>query len=315
MQMFYLEKHKELILIKIFSDLHITKESISECRAIVREIIESEPQPNDELWFLGDTFHAKNARDKKLTAEELKCFVGILRDCNEHFNTVIWLDGNHDQITENLSLISFSKMLFPNVNVVGRTFDVVRNNKKIYLGHHMTEQSGEFVSDLNYKVKDLDKEYDLWLLGDNHKHMKLGKNGWHVGSARRVSFNEVDYGQPVFGILDLQTLKIDWKPLQSAIPMKRVESMAELKKVAQNGSQAQIQLVFKDFQTFIKNVDKLPDYEKKFHRFSIKHDYTKTYSKKTTKKKTQTFDEVFDKYLKTVKNERVRELILEVKNA
>lgn len=307
-------KGRVLTLIKIFSDLHITKESIPECKGIVEELCQEDQCHT--LWFLGDTFHSKNARDKRLYAEEIEFFVWMLRKFNERFTRVLWLDGNHDQVTETLSLISFSKMLFPNIEVVGRTHDLhyPTAKHKIYLGHHQSSESGEFVSDPKYKVADLDKGYDLWLLGDNHKHMKLGKSGYHIGSARRVSFNEVDYGRPVYGILDLKTLKIEFKPFQSAIPMQRVESMAELKKVAQNGSQAQIQLVFKSFQTFIKNVDKLPDFEKKFHKFSVKHDYTKTYGKKKNSKKVKSFDEIFDKYLETVKNKRVRELILEAKN-
>jgi hypothetical protein len=159
---------------------------------------------------------------------------------------------------------------------------------------------------MRYKIKDLAK-YDLALLGHDHKYQSFRDNVICLGSLRRVIFSESEYGSPKYAKIDSQTLEITFCDVKSAIPMIDV---SDIKKVAKIDSKTKLRLIFKSFEDFMANVNKLKDLEKKFIEFRVKHDYKQKKEKKTIKKvKTKTFEESFQKYLKTIKNKKIREFI------
>ena len=183
-------------------------------------------------------------------------------------------------------------------------------DKSFYLGHHFCDQSDEHYKDNRFKVAELSARFNICFTGHDHKFNQYAPNFINLGSIRRIHFGESDYGTPKYATLCLDTLKTELCEVKSAIPMVDANSMEEALKI---DSRAKLRLIFTDFETYMKNVNKLPELQKKFFKFKIKHDYITKVSKVRKKiKASKSFEEMFGEYLKKeVKNEEVKTLIEE----
>lgn len=282
-------------------DIHLKKSSLNEVKEIMEEVYYSQADKITEVWFLGDVI---NQSEKKPNPEILEYITKVFVDIINTGKTVVICIGNHEAFSDNSSTLDYLKHL--GVRLIYHHGVIKVEKKEIYLGHHFTSESDPHFRDMRYKIKDLEK-YDLALLGHDHKYQEFRDHVICLGSVRRIVFSESEYGSPKYLKIDSQMLKITPCEVKNAIPMVDISN---IKKVAEIDSQTKVRLIFKSFEDFIANVNKLKDLEKKFVEFRVKHDYKQKIEKKATKKvKTKTFEESFQKYLKTIKNKEVRAFI------
>lgn len=288
-------------MISIIGDMHLDESSIDEINLIIDEILEKNPKASG-FWFLGDILDKKRP-----TPIEYEAITKILVKLQK-IASVLIITGNHDDLTNKISSIDYSK----HFGIKVYNFKTIQKIGKysVYLGHHFTDKGEQFKKNDLYKVKDLAKKYDLTLLGHDHCYRELAPNVFHLGSIRRQHFGEVDYGVPQYATLCLETLEMGLFDVSSAVPMIDVFSMEEALKI---DSRAKVRLVFKDFEDYLKNINKLPVLQKKFHTFKIFHDYVqKVKNVKKEVKAGKSFEEMFGEYLlKNVKNKEVEKLIKE----
>ena len=290
-------------MIKIIGDIHLDEKSSDEVEKIIDEIISDKPDVN-EYWLLGDFFEKK-----KPSPLEYKIGTKILTKLLKSGKVYI-VTGNHDIISKSITALDYSKYF--NINVYYEKTILTREGHKIYLGHHFTDKGDKFKQDLKYKLSDL-KQYDLVLLGHDHSFKKLADNVYHLGSIRRVHFSEVDYNKPLYAILEPKSLKIEFRELKSPIPMYEVDS---IEKALQKPNMAKIRLVLNSFSDFMKVVHKIPELQKRFTQFSVKHNYKKISQVAENKevKKNKSFDQIFAEYLQRIENKEVKKILKDIWN-
>lgn len=286
--------------ILIIGDVHTEESAFAELDSIFTEIAGS-VKDIEQVWFLGDIFE-----NKKPTPKEYD-FVTKWLITFQKLGEVTIVTGNHDA-TDVHTALDYARHL--GIKIYNDQATLLVGNKTVYLGHHATDQGDEFVRDDKHKLSDL-KKYDLALLGHLHNFHKLAPNVIHLGSIRRCSFGEVDYPPPCYAIIEAETLKIDFRPIKTFIPMKDVFSVKEALK---QPARAKVRLILRSFQEFMANVNQLASLQQKFVLFSVKHDYQKVSevieAKEVTKKsQEQSFDTVFQKYLETIENPQVKTLL------
>lgn len=287
-------------MIAIYGDLHIDEPSIPEIKEIFEEIYFN--QDFQRVVFLGDIFNKK-----KPTPTEVDFFTWLVVNMLKK-GAVDIVVGNHDESTTKSSALDYVKHL--GVTIHKGESCALLGNFKLGIGHFFTDKGDEFYKDETHKVSDLSKKYDFTLLGHDHRFKKLAENVYHLGSVRRKSFNELEYGLPKYAILAPESGKVDFCEIKSAIPMYEVNSIEEALKT---NSRAKLRLVFTSFNSYLSSINKLQELNNRFEAFKIKHDYTQKIEKKdTTIQKGRSFSDIFAKFLKeTVKNDRVKSLIEE----
>jgi len=288
-------------MIAVYGDLHIEESAIPEIKEIFEEIYFK--QEFEQVVFLGDIFNKK-----KPTPTEIDFFTWLVTSMLKK-GAVDIVVGNHDESTSTCSALDYTKHI--GVTIHHGESCVMLGSYKLGIGHFFTDKGEfDFCKDESHKVEDLSKKYDLVLLGHDHCFKQLGENVYHLGSIRRKSFNEVDYGKPKYAKLDPQNGSVDFCEIKSAIPMHDVKSVNEALKMDSN---TKLRLIFTSFSDYLATVNKLPELKKKFKAFKVKHDYTQKIEKiKTPTQKGRSFSEIFTKFLKeTVKNKKVKSLIEE----
>lgn len=289
-------------MIAIIGDIHIVREAIEEINNILQEIFDlCKDQKVKQVWFLGDMLD-KNKPHPVEYEFLTKWLVKF-----QKLGKVEIVSGNHEALSNDLTALHYSVHF--GVTIHNTKVVKLLGNKKIYLGHHATDQADEFKIDENYKLKDL-KKYDLVFLGHLHNFHKLAKNIYHLGAVRRCTFGEIDYPEPRIAFIRPKSLKIDFYEIKNYFPMKDVFSIKEAKSAPKS---AKIRLVFKSFEDFISNIDEIPKIQGQFTKFTVKHDYekkTQVVKKKQVRKKS--FEQIFQDYLKTVENKEVRTILKEM---
>lgn len=290
-------------LILILGDVHANNNSLEELKEIFQEVYYDKKELYSHIIFLGDVLDRKTPSN-----QEIDFLTKLLIDMQNNCPITI-VTGNHEETTSVVSALDYTRHF--GINLIRHHGTVTLNNKTIYLGHHFVDQSAEFVKDENYKVEDLAK-YDLAFLGHDHQYREYKKNVISLGSLRRVTFAESDYGSPVYAKVDLETLEISLGHVISAIPMIDVESCKDALK---QPSKAKVRLIIRSFEDYLKILSKLPELEVKFHTFKVKHDYSQQATKKDIakiRKKGKSFEEIFNKFLEErVENKEVRTFIEE----
>jgi len=285
--------------VAVYGDVHIDEKSIPEIKEIFEEIYFNKDY--NRVVFLGDCFNRKSPSSK-----EIDFFTWLITEMLKKGKVDIAI-GNHEESTKKTNALQYLQHL--GVSLHHGESLVMLGKFKLGIGHHFFSEGEEFCKDERFNVDKLSKKYDLTLFGHFHKFHKYCDNVYHLGSIRRVSFNELDAGVPKFAILTPESGSVDFCEVLTAIPMVEVTSVKEALKM---DSRAKVRLIFKSFEEYLKNVDNLVKLKKKFHTFKVKHDYTQKIEKKTVKKKGKSFKEIFNKFLKeTVKNKEIMTLIKE----
>ena len=284
--------------ILVIGDVHTEESSFAELDSIFSEIVGA-VRDVDQVWFLGDIFDHKHPSPAEYN------FVTKWLTTFQKLGEVTVVTGNHDAINFDYTAMDYSKHI--GIKIYNDQATMLVANKTVYLGHHATDQGDKFVRDDKHKVSEL-KKFDLALLGHLHNFHKLAPNVIHLGSIRRCTFGEVDYPPPCYAIIEAETLKIDYRPIKTFIPMIDVFSVKEALK---QPSRAKVRLILRSFAEFMGNVNQLPTLQQKFALFSVKHDYQKVseviHAKEVMKKnQEQSFEMVFAKYLETIENQQVK---------
>ena len=285
--------------VAVYGDLHITEKSIPEIKEIFEEIYFN--KDFDRVIFLGDCFNRKSP-----TSKEIDFFTWLITEMLKKGEVDIVV-GNHEESAKTTNALQYLQHIGVTLHQ-GESL-VMLGKFKLGIGHCFFDQGEEFCRDGRFKVEELSKKYDLTLFGHFHKFHKYCDNVYHLGSIRRISFNELEAGVPKYAILTPESGSVDFCDVQTAIPMAEVDSVSKALKMP---PRTKLRLVFKSFEKYLKNVNKLPELKKKFHTFKIKHDYTQKVEKKKVVKKGKSFSDIFNKFLKeTVKNKEVKNLIQE----
>lgn len=290
----------------IIGDVHADLSSLEELETIFQEIYYSckEKYNGGKIIFLGDII---NHTEKRPHPEVLVFVTKLITDMTKNSEVIVCI-GNHESWTDDKSTLDYLKYL--NVNLIYHHGTIKIGEKIVYLGHHFLDQSDEHYKDNRFKVKELTEKYDFCLIGHDHKFRQHNEKFINLGSIRRTTFNEVDYGMPKYAKMSTESLKIELCEVKSATPMLDVTSIDEALK---HDYRTKLRLVFKSFEEYMKNVNKLPELGKKFFMFKVFHDYIQKVNKvKKEVKKGKSFKEMFGEFLnKEVKNKEVKTLIEE----
>lgn len=167
--------------ILFLGDLHVESSALKECLEIAKEIAE-QSEKADILIQLGDLCD-KN----KLNSEELYNLTLITNIWKKAFNEVHIVQGNHDRLDSNYSIIDYLNLL--NVNIYPDDVCFYFKNTLIRCGHYFVDKSESSFGHFRYTLDDFKLGYSYGLLGHQHDFQTLTNNICHLGSARFVAFS------------------------------------------------------------------------------------------------------------------------------
>lgn len=221
--------------ILLFSDLHARKiyrnlSSEGVLQDIVNTIHEIEVVAKtnkvEAVIFLGDLFDRKGS----VSVELLDRIYKALRPFA--YRDITMLQGNHD-VSGKYSILEPFRELggvidYPcTFDLGGIKFfayphydgDYLYEEADVMIGHLALAEGVLGDTDIKLKkelsIKEIEEFYDLILLGHYHKHQRVRKKTWYIGSALQLSFGET--GQSKYCvILDTEDLSLDWIELTSA---------------------------------------------------------------------------------------------------
>lgn len=233
--------------IVIFSDPHITENSISELDDIFTEIL-SKSGKDVTLVMCGDYFHKSRFTYKEMLfgLDWAKVFVG-------HFKEVYFLEGNglHEKVGEHSAIDYLTRI---GVKVVEEL-----ELDSYFFGHYMVQESK-----LNYgkevrSIKELSK-YKGIFLGHQHSYQE----DIHPGSCRYVSFGEVeDVGKYYFTI---ENDIITRHRIETCIDMFDATTIEELECFP---ALSKVRLRLSDFNYYKNNIEKINRLGKIFLEFKL----------------------------------------------
>ena len=282
-------------MILLFSDPHITENSIEELEEVFKEIYQVAIQ-NDKgishIICLGDYYDKKHP-----TAKEIEFGTKWIIQFRERFNHFYMLRGNHPTIKDKVSSVEYLKYLGIKV------MDELKFGN-IFCGHFMCDKSKVFYGyyEKDRKLSDIKAKYIF--LGHYHSFQQLDKNAWHLGSVRFVTWNELNDKNKKIAIISKGN-QVKFINLKTPIKMKEVSSVSELSNLDSN---LKVRIVYKDFNTFKNEVNEINKYKSKFKELKIKLDFERTEKVKETKK-TINIQDLIDNWLKNIKDEEVKEIL------
>lgn len=281
----------------VVGDLHITENSISELTDIFNDYIFYIEA--DEFIQLGDWFD-KNTP----TPLELKFSSELVVQLKKKYPKVTILSGtgSHD-LKNDCSVIEHLSALGVNT-VVGDYID----EWNILYGHWMTNESKLEYGTGKCSVKDLENKYKYVFLGHQHQFEALNKSKtiYHLGSLRRVNFNEVGYLN-IVAILDNGVLtKLD--VAKPAILMEETDNFETLKS---KDSKKFIRYVFHSFEQYLKEAEIVNRELKRFYRSTIKMDFEKPKNDVIVFKPIIEKKDIIKRYIENIANEEVKNILKE----
>lgn len=198
----------------IFSDLHITQDSLEECKAILEEINMLIIKHNvDTVINLGDTFD-----NLKPTSKELDLFATFIKQLNKKI--IILAADSHESETHSISIINHFGILNEMVQIVKE----FKDGNHLYCGHFILSES-----DKNYDArlsKNDFKGYTYVFLGHQHNYQLIKPNICHIGSTRFVDFSEAQNKTKIVCLItdyNEEKEQVQFLKLKSPIPMEEIE--------------------------------------------------------------------------------------------
>ena len=289
------KKNKNIKL--VFTDSHITEDSMQELDSIFSEIVQ---QKADELVFAGD-YYEKN----RPTAKELLFGTQWAHTFKKKFKKVYFLRGNHDKV-QDISAVDYLREL---------DIDIVDEYKKdgLFVGHFMVNESQLAYGTGGCSVTDL-KTNKLTILGHQHSRQQLAHNVYHLGSIRYVNFNEAKDENKFIAKIDGKN-HIHFIKLKNLIPMYDVYSVKELEDVPTG--MIKVRVILKSFDQMKREIDILNKVKHKYNIFKIKLDFEKTKTLKTNMSnslvKTKLKD-ILKEGIKKIKDKDVKNLLKGILN-
>lgn len=251
----------------ITSDWHVEDSAIPELEGILDEIYFSNPKLKNvkEAWILGDIFDKKRP-----TAAEIKFVTLAVTKLRNIFDVVNVIVGNHEEVKINeLSLLDWLPYLSNKECRICVFREYTMNN--VYFGHKLTTKSkhGQFAN----RAVNADKwsqKYFLSFLGDEHSYSIINENIIHPGSIRYIGFGEVKDENKHYLLFKPKKMGVKPIPIKSCIPMFQTSNIERLTSLP---SRMKVRLVVRDFNHFKKVINRIPEFNKKFHTFKIKTDF------------------------------------------
>lgn len=312
----------------IFGDLHITQNSLKECREILNEILMlCNKYSVTHVIDLGDTYD-----NLKPTSQELDLFSNFIRELNRPITIIA--ANSHESETEQISIINHFGVLNPMVKVVKE----IKQGNHLYCGHFFLKESS-----INYGAKlskeDL-KDYIYVFLGHQHNYEVIKPNICHLGSCRYVNFEEVKNKHKIVALITnygQESEQVHFLKLKSPIPMisleldknsnlggynEVVEGEFETPRAKESGSlgvfkgvselssyldqldpKTKVKVKIKDFESFRELLPLIHRYESKFYLFRYVTDFevVSVDREKLQSTEIKSFKESLSNYLKNNK--------------
>lgn len=274
--------------ILIFSDLHITKQDLTECCIVLQEIGQlcSEHQV-DELCILGDVFDGIHPG-----SEEMDTLSHFIKTINIPIINII--AQSHESETKEISVLNHFGILYPQFKNYKEWTD-----GSMYLGHFYIKESLKGKYGATISKNDL-KKYKKVFLGHSHIFEIIKPNICQIGSSRYVSFDEAisknktvalitDYGQttektrflalkspyPMLDIvIELTPSSTPQRVTNSGIVEGIYRDIVEVRaKLDSLPPKTKVRLIFKDYEGFKSFLPHYNTYKSKFIKFIDKKDF------------------------------------------
>jgi len=242
----------------VFTDSHIQEDCLEELDKVFSEILTySKGKP--VLVCVGDYYEKKNP-----TPREIDFGTKWVIKFKQAFKNFIMVTGNHPDIDGKISTVSYMSYLGIEV-VPDLTLDGV------HYAHYMVKESLCGFNE-SREGSQLATNYALSILGHQHtpQIITIGSSRIiHLGSCRYVDFGEAqDKSKFIAVINNGQFQEIALKSVRPMIDVSTVIGLDSLSPTTQ------VRVVYRNFNQFLAEADKLPIYEKKFWKFRVKHDYS-----------------------------------------
>lgn len=277
-------------------DLHVDINSIYECEAIANEIAFSGKA--DVLVQLGDICD-KN----KLSSHELDSLTAIIKNWQSIFKEVHILEGNHDKLDKNYSIIMYLKHLGVHIH----DDDIIMNTNygKVRCGHYFIDKSLSSFGHFRMTYDEFKKDCDYGLLGHQHDFQQFEDNFCHLGSSRYVSFGERKVQSKVYAVLDNNGL--NYSLVTSCIPMYDISSLQELERVPKK---SKIRYIFNSFEQLKNELETINNIKNNYFLFQKKLNFSniKIDNKAQTINKT---NDIVANFLKQIEDKDIRNILEE----
>jgi len=293
--------------ILIFTDLHISKDSLDECIVIQDEIIALCNEADiDTVINCGDTFDSL-----KPSSQELDVFANFVSKLNRKLYIVV--ANSHESETPKESILNHFSILHPLVQTAKEfIFD-----DYLYCGHFIVKEA-----QINFgatKTKEDMKQYKLNFLGHSHHFEVIKPNVCQLGSSRFVSFDEAEDKQKVVALVRgyrQNAEKTTFVRLKSVYPMQVLLIGQSLKTAPINPPQkafflaegqktlleldpkTKIKVKIQDFDTFKSYLTLEPQFQSKFVKYVRENDFELTSNNPEQEKDNKSLEENLDIYLK-----------------
>jgi len=285
--------------ILFLGDLHVDFNSIKECEDIANEIAFSGKA--DILIQLGDICD-KN----KLSSHELDSLTSMVNNWTKVFKEVHILEGNHDKLDKNYSIIMYLKHLGIHIHDDDILFET--NLGKIRCGHYFIDKSYSSFGHFRMTLAEFKQDYQYGFLGHQHDYQRLEDNFHHLGSSRFVSFGEKKINESAskkYSVIDSKGLQ--FFNLNSTIPMYDVSSLDELTNLPK---MAKVRYVFNSFEQLKNDLDTVNNEKNLYYLLQKKLNFSNVNLKEIKTEETKTKD-IIRQFLKDIDDPDVKRLLTE----
>jgi len=198
--------------ILLFSDIHITQDSLQECNKIFDEIISLCQKHNvEKIICLGDSFD-----NIKPSSIEMDLFAHFVVKCARPI--VLIAAESHESITSSESVINHFGVLNDKITVVKSYED----GQHLFCGHFMVKEA-KYGINATHNKKEFNHKYVF--LGHQHSFELIKPNICQLGSCRYVTFAEWQDKKVVALIENYkeENERVHFLHLKSPIPMQIIE--------------------------------------------------------------------------------------------
>jgi DNA repair exonuclease SbcCD nuclease subunit len=282
--------------ILILGDLHVDYSNLRECEEIANEIAFSNKA--DILIQVGDICD-KN----KLASHELDALTSMIKKWQTVFKEVHILEGNHDKLDKNYSIIMYLKHLGVHIHDDDVVFETPYGNLRC--GHYFIDKSVSSFGHFRMTLEEFRKDCDYGLLGHQHDFQLFEDNFCHIGSSRYVSFGERKIQSKVYAVLNNNGL--EYSNVTSCIPMFDISSLQELERLPKK---SKVRYIFKSFEQLKNELEIVNTKKNQFFHFQKKLDFGHVNIKKSDNPVQKTANIVQD-FLKQIEDVEVRNILNE----
>jgi DNA repair exonuclease SbcCD nuclease subunit len=273
----------------IFSDIHIEKKSLEECKIILNEILDLCLKNNiTKVISLGDNFDGLYPEPE---CQDL--LADFIKKINREF--IVIIADSHESQSKTISELNHYSILNENVKTYK---EYIEDN--IFFGHFAVKESKKgFGSKVS--TKDL-KQYRKVFLGHVHTFEKFDEI-YQLGSTRFVNFDEKD-DKKVVAILNnfgTQEETTNFIELKTPYKMKQFDIDGNLKEVLKEldnlDGKTKVKIRIFRFEDFKNYINKEKEYEQKFIKYIRENKFITNEIKEKKETNTKKIKDVFMDYL------------------